>query len=231
MNTLEGAIDWITRARAPARRGARQAGATRSRTSSRSRTSRTAASRSSPAATAGASSARREPFLDPFYSPGSDYIAMSNTFTTDLVTRELDGEDVAERAEAHNDFYLNAYRVHLTFYEGQYEFWHNPLVMNVEDRRQQHPLLGRPRRCCSSTASSPTSSSWRPCGPDLERIWGVTRALEAMYREWNALESREWRRAMVPTAGVPGDVRAPRRHGRRLRRRDAEGRSSPRPPT
>ena len=51
---------------------------------------------------------------------------------TDLITRELDGEDVAERAEAHNDLYLNFFRVHLTFYEGQYEFWHNPLVMNVK---------------------------------------------------------------------------------------------------
>ena len=57
---------------------------------------------------------------------------MANTFTTDLVTRELDGEDVAERAEAHNDLFLNLYRAHLTFYEGQYEFWHNPLVMNVK---------------------------------------------------------------------------------------------------
>ena len=28
--------------------------------------------------------------------------------------------------------------------------------------------------------------------PDLERIWAITRALEAMYREWNAIESREW---------------------------------------
>ncbi len=58
-NTLEGALEWIKRARAPARRRRSRAGATRSRTSSRSRTSRTAASRPSTAASAGASSARR----------------------------------------------------------------------------------------------------------------------------------------------------------------------------
>ena len=40
--------------------------------------------------------------------------------------------------------------------------------------------------------------------PDLERIWAITRRLEAMYREWNALESREWRRAIVPTQAFPG---------------------------
>ena len=39
--------------------------------------------------------------------------------------------------------------------------------------------------------------------PDLERIWGTTRALEAMYREWNQLESEEWRDAMVTTAAFP----------------------------
>ncbi|HET8911524.1 MAG TPA: tryptophan 7-halogenase, partial [Ktedonobacteraceae bacterium] len=33
-------------------------------------------------------------FLDPLYSPGSDFIAMSNTLITDLIRRSLDGEDV-----------------------------------------------------------------------------------------------------------------------------------------
>jgi hypothetical protein len=31
-------------------------------------------------------------FLDPFYSPGSDYITLGNTFTTDMIVRELNGE-------------------------------------------------------------------------------------------------------------------------------------------
>ena len=43
---------------------------------------------------------------------------MSNTFTTELVTRELDGEDVTKRAEAYNDLYQNLYLVALTQYEG-----------------------------------------------------------------------------------------------------------------
>ena len=109
-----------------------------------SRTSPTAASRRSrarPLGLVGEAGA----FLDPFYSPGSDFIAMANTFTTDLVTRELDGEDVTERAKAHDDLYRSVYRIHLTFYEGQYEFWHNPLVMNVKIGAQQHLLLGRAR--------------------------------------------------------------------------------------
>jgi flavin-dependent dehydrogenase len=142
------------------------------------------------------------PFLDPFYSPGSDFIAMANTFATDLVTRELDGEDVAERAEAHDDFYLSAYRMHLALYEGQYEFWHNPMVMNVKIGGNNflywgvYGLLFFHRKLTDLEFMAAVR-------PDIERIWAITRRLEAMYREWNAVESQEWRRAMVPTSAFP----------------------------
>ena len=38
-------------------------------------------------------------FLDPLYSPGSDYITIANTYVTDLIKRDLDGEDVSQLAE------------------------------------------------------------------------------------------------------------------------------------
>jgi len=141
-------------------------------------------------------------FLDPFYSPGSDYISMANTFATDLVTRELDGEDVVARAEAHNDLYKNLYLVHLSFYENQYEFWHNPLVMNVKISGNNILYWGTIGLLFfhRKLADVEFMASVRP---DLDRIWAITKQLEAMYREWNAIESREWRRAMVPTAGFP----------------------------
>src|SRR4029078_2238829 len=37
-------------------------------------------------------------FLDPVYSPGTDFIGLSNTWITDLVTRNLNGEDIALRS-------------------------------------------------------------------------------------------------------------------------------------
>ena len=142
------------------------------------------------------------PFLDPFYSPGSDFIAFSNTFTTDIVTRGLDGEDVVARANAHNDFFLEAYRVHLTFYEGQYVFWDNPTVMNVKISGNNIyywgclALLFFHRRLTDTELMAAVR-------PDVERMWAIMRRLESLYREWNELESREWRRAMVPTQAFP----------------------------
>jgi flavin-dependent dehydrogenase len=142
------------------------------------------------------------PFLDPFYSPGSDYIAMANTFAKDLITRELNGEDVTERAKAHDDLYLNTFRVHLTFYDGQYEFWHNPLVMNVKiggNNIYYWGVLG----LLFFHQKFTDLEFMEAVRPDIERIWEITRKLETMYREWNALEDREWTRAMVPTQAFP----------------------------
>jgi flavin-dependent dehydrogenase len=141
-------------------------------------------------------------FLDPFYSPGSDSIAISNTFITDLVVRDLDGEDVSARAQAHNDLFLRYYRASLAMYEGQYEFWGNPQVMTA-------------KITCNNIFYWSTIALlffhdkftdpefMEAVGPDVERIWRLNERLERLFREWNALESREWRRAYVPTLAFP----------------------------
>jgi flavin-dependent dehydrogenase len=141
-------------------------------------------------------------FLDPFYSPGSDYIAMANTLIADMVSRELDGEDVTERAKAHEDFYLNAYRTHLTFYEQQYEFWGNPQLMSVKIGANNilywgvNALLFFHRKLADLEFMEAVR-------PDVERVWALNRRLEAMYREWNALDGREWKRAYVSPVAFP----------------------------
>ena len=48
-------------------------------------------------------------FLDPLYSPGSDYITISNTYVTDLIRRELDGEDVSQLAEYYNGGFVGLF--------------------------------------------------------------------------------------------------------------------------
>jgi flavin-dependent dehydrogenase len=143
------------------------------------------------------------PFLDPFYSPGSDFIAISNTLSADLITRDLNGEDVNERAKAHNDLYLSTYKVNLTQYEGQYGFWGNPLVMTVKICANNILYWGTEGLLFFHDKYTDLDFM-AAVRPDLERIWAITRQLEKMYREWNELEAREWRRAIVPTQAFPG---------------------------
>lgn len=44
-------------------------------------------------------------FVDPFYSPGSDFIALANTYATQLVSAMLAGEALDARAELYDSFY------------------------------------------------------------------------------------------------------------------------------
>ena len=71
-------------------------------------------------------------FTDPFYSPGSDFIGMSNTFITDLIVRERRGEDVSERLERHNTVYLQLFEAFLRVYTNQYPIMGNAQVMTVK---------------------------------------------------------------------------------------------------
>jgi flavin-dependent dehydrogenase len=72
------------------------------------------------------------PFTDPFYSPGSDFIAMGNDFAVDLIVRESRGEDISMRAATFNDSYLRTYEAFLRLYEGQYPIMGNAQVMSCK---------------------------------------------------------------------------------------------------
>ena len=55
-------------------------------------------------------------FTDPFYSPGSDFIAMGNDYVTDLILREIRGEDVRARTEIFNTNYLRFFDAFIRLY-------------------------------------------------------------------------------------------------------------------
>jgi len=59
-------------------------------------------------------------FADPFYSPGADFIAMSNTFLTDIVGRSLRGENVRAPSLVFEQIYKSFYATSMSLYQGQY---------------------------------------------------------------------------------------------------------------
>ncbi len=59
-------------------------------------------------------------FVDPLYSPGTDFIAIANGFVTDLVTRDCAGEDISVRSRAFEAIYRSLYDNSLALYEGMY---------------------------------------------------------------------------------------------------------------
>ncbi|MCP4080610.1 MAG: halogenase, partial [Planctomycetaceae bacterium] len=71
-------------------------------------------------------------FHDPFYSPGSDFIAFSNTFLTDLIERDMNGKGIRMRAFSYDRIYKRFYYGTLEAYRNQYCMFGNPTVMPVK---------------------------------------------------------------------------------------------------
>ncbi|KGQ19085.1 Halogenase [Lysobacter dokdonensis DS-58] len=71
-------------------------------------------------------------FLDPFYSPGSDFIAMSNTFIVDLIEKDRANQPVAPYASIYEQLYFSFYENTLTLYQDQYPLFGDAQVMPLK---------------------------------------------------------------------------------------------------
>jgi len=62
-------------------------------------------------------------FMDPFYSPGMDWISFTASAAAELITAQRRGEPVAERIERHNrDFALSYHSWFEALYKDKYEY-------------------------------------------------------------------------------------------------------------
>lgn len=59
-------------------------------------------------------------FLDPLYSPGSDLISLANTWLSDLILRDLDGEDIAFRTKIYEQVHLSHVHNWIPIYQDKY---------------------------------------------------------------------------------------------------------------
>jgi flavin-dependent dehydrogenase len=59
-------------------------------------------------------------FLDPFYSPGSDFIGIGNTYITELIARDRAGQPLAAHAQIYEQIFKSFYESTLALYENQY---------------------------------------------------------------------------------------------------------------
>jgi hypothetical protein len=140
-------------------------------------------------------------FLDPFYSPGSDFIAIANGCNADLILRDLAGEPIAERAEAFNEMYLEEFHRVLRNYTWQYELWGNPKVMSVKLGWDLLLYWG-------VTALRAIQGVWHD--PDfaaserdtIGRAHRLNERMQAFFREWHAIDNEQVEGEFVPLVNV-----------------------------
>jgi hypothetical protein len=71
-------------------------------------------------------------FLDPFYSPGSDFIAIANTYITELIAHDRAGQPVSAYARIYEQFFMSFYDSTLSLYRNQYRMFGDPEVLPVK---------------------------------------------------------------------------------------------------
>lgn len=71
-------------------------------------------------------------FLDPLYSPGTDFISMNNGWLSDLILRDLDGEDIGLRAEIYEKTHLTIVDNWIPVYQNKYLLMGSAQIMVVK---------------------------------------------------------------------------------------------------
>ena len=124
-------------------------------------------------------------FLDPFYSPGSDFIAISNTYICDLIAREQAGRDITHHADLYQQLYFSFYENTLTLYQDQYPLFGDEQVMPVKviwDYTYYWALLA-PLFCSGRLTDLATLGRLRPA---FNEARALNLAVQPLLRAWGA---------------------------------------------
>jgi len=126
-------------------------------------------------------------FLDPFYSPGSDFIAISNTYVTDLVVREMAGENITRRAKLYERNYFSFYESSLALYRGQYPLFGHFRAMSAKtvwDYAYYWGVLALLFFARRTTDLGFIAAH----GAQLDRLPRINVEIQSMFRRWAEVE-------------------------------------------
>jgi flavin-dependent dehydrogenase len=141
-------------------------------------------------------------FLDPFYSPGSDFIAISNTYVTELIAKDRAGEPVAAYARFYEQMVYSFYESTMSLYQDQYRIFGDPEVLPIkvtwdytyywgvlcqlffQNRLTDLTMLGRLR-------------------PELLACRELNFAMQRFLREWSARSPKRTARGLIDQAELP----------------------------
>ena len=126
--------------------------------------------------------ARRPAFIDPLYSPGSDFIAYLNSFGGDLICRDLDGEDIEERLDFFNFFFVQLFDADAVAVPRPVPVLRQRAGDDGQAAVRQHRLLLDARVPVPARQDDParrTSATWSTCSTRSSRCSSACRTCTA----------------------------------------------------
>lgn len=136
-------------------------------------------------------------FLDPLYSSGLDLVAIGNGLITDMIIRDLGGEDVVARAQVSDTLFRSLTEMWLAVYQDQYVLMGTPAVMSAKvtwDIAFYWGFIGLlyMNDRFVRIADDPEFV------PQLDGLIALSNRVQRFLREWASLEARGGEMATVP---------------------------------
>ncbi len=141
-------------------------------------------------------------FLDPFYSPGSDFIAIANTYITELVAQDRANGPVDMYASIFEQIYFQLYENMLTLYKGQYQLFGDPEVMPVKVIWDYTYYWGVMCQLFMQNRLTDIVTMGR-MQSQLVHIQTLNQAMQKFLRHWGDVSERKNPRQMLDQANLP----------------------------
>jgi flavin-dependent dehydrogenase len=141
-------------------------------------------------------------FLDPFYSPGSDFIAIGNTYITELVARDRAGQRLGAHTQVYEQIFRSFYDSTLALYVDQYGLFGDPEVLPnkvIWDYTYYWSVLAQ-LYCQSRLADLDSMSHLRDALHDCQQL---NLAVQKLLHDWGRVSARRNPPVMLDQASVP----------------------------
>ncbi len=126
-------------------------------------------------------------FLDPFYSPGSDFISISNTFKSDLIERDFASQAIGLHSTIYNQMYLSFAENTFAVYQDQYPLFGDSRIMTAKliwDFAVYWVFLAA--IYCSGNLCN--TNLFIKIRVTLDQLNQLNRSAQQLFRDWHALE-------------------------------------------
>jgi flavin-dependent dehydrogenase len=141
-------------------------------------------------------------FLDPFYSPGSDFIAISNTYITELIEIDRAEGATSMMADIYEQIYFSLYENMLTLYTDQYKIFGDPEVLPVKVLWDYTYYWGIMCQLFFQNKLIDVSCMAR-MRDKLANIQDINREMQLYLRAWNLVSAKRNLPHMLDQASLP----------------------------
>lgn len=126
-------------------------------------------------------------FLDPFYSPGSDFIAIGNTMVTKLIEEDLAGNSISHLAPTLQSVFLTLFHNNLLTYRDQYPLFGNPRIMALKFIWDYAVYWGFPALLYFNDKLTDVSFI-QSLAKGIEEVREMNMRMQHFFREWYAAD-------------------------------------------